>query len=970
MAVLRLTLLWAMLPAAFGGGLMNRLLLRLFRLLGMPKREALHRSVRFCEQRGITCRRRKVTSLMFPNRSLTGRLGREMGLLGDLEHLDLSRNQLKGPLPRNLNRLAKLRSLMLYQNRLKGPLPNLSTCEELADLDLSWNQLTGDLENLQGLELDSLDLHQNQFVGRIPGFLFRSRRLRWVALSSNRLSGPLPCLKNLKTLEFLALPHNRLEGPIPELPPGLHWLDLSHNQLTGRVPSSLRLLHLETLMLDDNQLFGPLPALETPMLRLLQMDHNQLSGSLPASLCELQSLQSLWLSSNRLSGLIPSCLLQLRNLRELLLHENRLEGAIPEPSRSSELTVLALHHNRLKGVLPNLARLPQLAVFTAHSNFLWGRIHRLNLTTGCLDNYKYVSPDSLPCERLNPSCHGHALFASQAEVLGNCPKTCGACDTYGFRTARVTLHRNRFSCDPSLEISEVAVQATAVMGNMLGSGREMAAPWIDEEERQDFLYFSAAARNGRQQVLGAALVAALAAVLRGRWLWRQLQADAASAASPEANVVRSSKQVLCVAVCSAGLCFATLPAFLHGARYYECGQPFAKATAAYLADAPQAELAVALSWTLCALLFAFAIKAIPFVTETKKVALDLRLRVKRCGWWLLWLLLVVPLFSFPSILFAVAQSLPKQPKIAISTRALKIIHQGAPHLVVLLDMALAHRVAQKFAAFSSISSDRLLMSLRLCSAWLLSLLTTMVLHENCIGGWKWFWHVCDKSHPDHGKFHWYIYGEPVLDTDRDMCQLHSRWWSEGRCSRATIEGLAPLLLSKLLNRSLVQPLITLATWRFSRLQPGPDLARGRHLELPFKRTSGSLDSTRQHALLTTLLETSIFWGPLVPLVSACVVSAMIANLLLFRHGTEALGVCLSSDAANCRASVSKTYLAAVLLASCGFQCWHFWSNSLCGWPLLVLQPLLVLLVLKLPVPAKHLRSLPGVENWVELPAMT
>ena len=39
--------------------------------------------------------------------------------------------------------------------------------------------------------------------------------------------------------------------------------------------------------------------------------------------------------------------------------------------------------------------------------------------------------------------------------------------------------------------------------------------------------------------------------------------------------------------------------------------------------------------------------------------------------------------------------------------------------------------------------------------------------------------------------------------------------------------------------------------------------------------------------------------------------------LLFRHGTEALGVCLSSDAANCRASVSKTYLAAVLLASCG-----------------------------------------------------
>lgn len=38
-----------------------------------------------------------------------------------------------------------------------------------------------------------------------------------------------------------------------------------------------------------------------------------------------------------------------------------------------------------------------------------------------------------------------------------------------------------------------------------------------------------------------------------------------------------------------------------------------------------------------------------------------------------------------------------------------------------------------------------MMAFRLGTAWLLPLLITVSLHENCMGGWKLFWTVCHSE---------------------------------------------------------------------------------------------------------------------------------------------------------------------------------------------------------------------------------
>lgn len=64
-------------------------------------------------------------------------------------------------------------------------------------------------------------------------------------------------------------------------------------------------------------------------------------------------------------------------------------------------------------------------------------------------------------------------------------------------------------------------------------------------------------------------------------------------------------------------------------------------------------------------------------------------------------------------------------------------------------------------------ADRLLMTFRLFSAWLLSLLTTVFLHENCLGGWKLFWIVCREEAPEHQSFNWKIWDEEILNTKKE-----------------------------------------------------------------------------------------------------------------------------------------------------------------------------------------------------------
>ncbi|CAJ1373945.1 unnamed protein product [Effrenium voratum] len=947
---------------------------RILQALGMPRTEASLRAENVCGWSDIsTCNPSgDLTMLHLRNKKLDGYVPEELTELTTLEIIHLDGNRLTGPLPQSMERLVNLQSFNAHGNQLTGRVPNLGP--SIWSLDLSGNRLTGLPELMHLTELRELKLQHNRLSGSIPA-LGPALNLKRIDLNHNLLSGPIPELPT--QLKSLALQNNQLTGPVPKLPPLLVWVDLSHNRLSGQMPADrLRgLWQLHQLQLEDNQLEGSLPDLSDVVnLRLLHLDHNRFSGQVPATLCRQQHLHSLWLSRNRFSGRIPDCLFHHHGLRELLLHKNELSGSIPEVKRRyvGRLTVLALHDNRLTGALPSLSAFPMLAVFTAHANRLTGAVQDLMLAEGCLDNNKYATPSNLLCWELvvHAGMCTYLEEVNMTDVYANCPETCGRCGQY-FLAPKTTLHRNRFSCEPSPAIADVRVQATVVMGNMLGIGRDLRTNWIAAEELQDFLYFSKQAKSSNQEVVGAGVGLTLFALFRGRRLWAQMQAaDGDLGSEAAARVLRSSQRALRLAALGCGVCLAALVPYALGAKYYTCGQPLVKVTLAYLSDSPAPELAVSLVWMIHSLLFAAEIAAMP--TESEGAS--------RWTWssapgravkWLLWLVLVA-ILSLPSIIYAVAQALPKEHRLMFLGDLLDTVHQAAPYVIVLVDMALSFHLASCFGNLTGLRPDRLLMSLRLCSAWLLPLLTTVLLHENCIGGWKWFWHVCDESHPDHAKFNWYVYGEQVLSTKEDMCSLHESWWSDGRCSRAVVEGLTPLLLKKLLTRSIVQPLLMTVVWRLSALEAETaPKEKGRHLRLLGFSTTGSLRSMQQHAHLTTLLETAIFWSPLIPLAGPCVVSALSANLLLFQRGLE-LGVLVPVDPQNTHASVSKSYLRVVLLASCGFQCWHAWSNEMWGWQMLHANLLLVCLTLRKwnLWTAFAASTAPAEELSVELPEIT
>ncbi|KAL4557671.1 hypothetical protein LXL04_035857 [Taraxacum kok-saghyz] len=113
--------------------------------------------------------------------------------------VDLGNAALSGTLVPQLGLLKNLQYLELYSNNLSGPIPS-------------------DLGNLTNLV--SLDLYLNDFSGPIPVTLGKLSKLRFLydsRLNNNSLTGPIPLpLTNITSLQVLDLSNNRLSGPVPD----------------------------------------------------------------------------------------------------------------------------------------------------------------------------------------------------------------------------------------------------------------------------------------------------------------------------------------------------------------------------------------------------------------------------------------------------------------------------------------------------------------------------------------------------------------------------------------------------------------------------------------------------------------------------------------------------------------------------------------------------------------------------------
>ncbi|XP_031103129.1 protein STRUBBELIG-RECEPTOR FAMILY 2-like [Ipomoea triloba] len=161
--------------------------------------------------------------------------------------------------------------------------------------------LTGTLgfqiANLQ--KLSDLDLSSNNIHGEIPYGL--PLNLMHLTLACNHFSQSIPdSLSSLKYLRNLNLSHNVLSGPMGDFSSGLENLremDLSHNKLTGDLPSSFgALTRLTSLFLQNNSLTGSVTLLAELPLRDLNIEDNHFSGVIPEN---FQGITNLWIGGNR-----------------------------------------------------------------------------------------------------------------------------------------------------------------------------------------------------------------------------------------------------------------------------------------------------------------------------------------------------------------------------------------------------------------------------------------------------------------------------------------------------------------------------------------------------------------------------------------------------------------------------------------------------------------------------------------------
>ncbi|CAN6715521.1 unnamed protein product [Malus baccata var. baccata] len=376
-----------------------------------------------------------LTSLRMVNSGLHGAFPKKIFQVPTLQTIDLSDNaQLQGSLP-EFPKNGSLRSLVLNGANFSGQLlPNsIGNLEFLSKIDIATCNFTGSIPRSteELTQLVYLDFAKNKFNGSVPSFSM-AKNLTLINLSDNQLTGQINSShwENLTNLVSLDLRNNLLNGTIPPSVfslPMLQKLQLSNNQFSGRLHGSANTSVLDTLDLSSNKLEGPIPMsiFNFRELKILLLSSNNFSGSFPLnSLQQLRNLSKLDLSYSSLSinynsssssfssyprittlklasgklGVFPDFLRNQSQLVYLDLSVNQIHGEIPNWIwKLSSLSQLNLSCNslvNLQGLFLNLTS--NLSVLDLHSNQLQGQIPMLPRLTTYVDYSRNNFSSSIP----------------------------------------------------------------------------------------------------------------------------------------------------------------------------------------------------------------------------------------------------------------------------------------------------------------------------------------------------------------------------------------------------------------------------------------------------------------------------------------------------------------------------------------------------------------------------------------------
>ncbi|KAL2540200.1 disease resistance family protein/LRR family protein [Abeliophyllum distichum] len=327
--------------------------------------------------------------------------------------IDLSHNNFSGPIPSFVFHSVEVR---LSKNMLSGSISHIcriSSASYIKILDLSDNQLSGELPEcwMNINDLLVLNLGNNKFRGKIPFTLGALYQLQTLHLRNNSLIGDLPSsLRNCTKLRMIDLGENELTGNIPtwigtyltsltivslrfnkfhgNIPPtichltNIQILDLSRNNISGKIPRCLNNFtslvqrngstESTEVMVPDDQIFPCAFNLhwyfddilvqwkgqesqygKLGLLKGIDLSSNNLVGTIPQEFSDLRGLVFLNLSINHLTGNIISEIGEMEMLEWLDLSRNQLSGNIPNSLASLHfLSVLDLSYNNLTGMIP------------------------------------------------------------------------------------------------------------------------------------------------------------------------------------------------------------------------------------------------------------------------------------------------------------------------------------------------------------------------------------------------------------------------------------------------------------------------------------------------------------------------------------------------------------------------------------------------------------------------------------------
>jgi hypothetical protein len=255
----------------------------------------------------------------------------------------------------------------------------------------------------------------NSLQGTLSSYLGRLTRLTSLQLGENLLTGSFPeSFSDLRKLEWLYMDFNTLTGSVPTLP-SLELMSIGFNFLTGPITESTSLTSLLIIFLDWNLISGSIPEsiFSSSMLKVFSLLGNQLSGSLTSQLGDMVELAVLDLSDNDLTGAIPSEIGFLANLEQLHLASNAFNGTIvSQIALLTRLDQLELQDNQLSGSVP--MELSSLLLATSVKLFA-------NNLAGSLDNVFCQQPSVL-LSKVEADCGG-----GDSQVECSCCTTC--CDS-------------------------------------------------------------------------------------------------------------------------------------------------------------------------------------------------------------------------------------------------------------------------------------------------------------------------------------------------------------------------------------------------------------------------------------------------------------------------------------------------------------------------------------------------------------